>query len=342
MGSDSEDPGRPSSPDAPGISRRTLMRGASALGIAATAFRALPASAASGSRNFLGSNLNIFETIRSGETISGVAYPGVPGLRGIRMYGEHPTKNSDGSWTNHVRSTWPQPIPPGSTTPIANPGPVVYSIYPVIPDVMDGTLDRVLESLIGSAPPDSYLNCWHEALSLDYSQYPFVTSNAMYQLHARMNAKVRGSNVTYGSIFGGWDGDLPTLFRSAPPNLGFYGQDMYAFGGSGCSSGITAGMQHLDDFITRAKAKDTITPGYPKLLIPECNYAPDCSLTDHPALRGQWLEAVATRMHHYGSNSIGVLTFWRPGGGLSGAWDPSRPWGKSTINAMKTITTTIF
>ena len=341
MGSDSENTRRSASADVSGISRRALIGAAGALGIAAAALRALPASAASG-RSFLGSNLDVFETIRSGETISGVTYPGVTGLSGVRMYGEHPTQNSDGSWTDHVRSTWPQPIPPGSTTPITNPGPIVYTIYPVPAHVLDGTLFNTLKSLIGSAPPNSYLNCWQEALSLDYSQYPFITSDNMYQLHARMNTLVQGSNVTYGSIFGGWDKDLPTLFHSVPPNLGFYGQDMYTFGGTGCSSGIPAGMQHLEDFITGAKAKDTITPGYPKLLIPECNYAPDCSLTGDPALRGQWFEAVATRMHQYGSNSIGVLTFWNPTGGLSGPWDPSRPWGTSTINAMNTIINNIF
>jgi hypothetical protein len=207
---------------------------------------------------------------------------------------------------------------------------------------MDGTLYNTLKSLINSAPPNSYLNCWHEALSLDYSEYPFVTSDAMYQLHARMNTLVQGSNVTYGSIFGGKDSDLDMLFHSVPPNLGFYGQDLYATGGPSCTNGIAAGMQHLEDFITQAKAKDTITPGYPSLAIPECNYAPDCSLTGDPTLRGQWFEAVATRMHQYGSNSIGVLSFWNPSGPLSGPWDPNAPWYPSTVEAMNDITNNIF
>jgi hypothetical protein len=331
----SNNPERSSPPGASGITRRTFIRvasalgAASALGVVSAASRALPASAES--RNFLGSNLNIFQTIRSA----------VPGLYGIRLYGESPTLNSDGTWTDHVRSTWPQPIPPGSTTPIANPGPIMYSIYPDILHVLDGSLNDTLKSLIASAPPNSYLNCWHEALSLNYNQFPWVTSDNMYQLHCRMNTLVQGSNVTYGSIFGGWDADLPTLFKSVPPNLGFYGQDLYATSGSDCSSGITAGMKHLEDFITGAKAKDTIA-GYPKLLIPECNYAPDCSLTDDPTLRGEWLEAVANRMHEYGSNSIGVLTFWKADGPLSGPWDPTAPWYQSTVNDMNYITNNIF
>jgi len=207
---------------------------------------------------------------------------------------------------------------------------------------MDGTLYNTLKSLIDSAPPNSYLNCWHEALSLDYSQYPFVTSDAMYQLHARMNTLVQGSNVTYGSIFGGHASDLPTLFHSVPPNLGFYGQDLYTTHGPSCSSGIDTGMQHLEDFITQAKAKDTITPGYPSLMIPECNYAPDCSLTGDPTLRGQWFEAVATRMHQYGANSIGILSFWNPSGSLSGPWDPNASWYPSTVQDMNDIINNIF
>ena len=69
-------------------------------------------------------------------------------------------------------------------------------------------------------------------------------------------------------------------------------------------------------------------------MIPECNYAPDCSLTDHPTLRGQWFEAVANRMRTYGTNSIGVLTFWHTNGKVSGPWDPTAKWYPSTVSDM--------
>jgi hypothetical protein len=245
---------------------------------------------------------------------------------------------------------------------------MVYSIYPVPEHVLDGTLYDNLVSLISSAPPNSYLNTWHEALSLDYSQYPFITSDNMYQLHARMNTLVQQHatatdgvpNVIYGSIFGGGDGDLGMLFDSVPPDLGFYGLDLYAGGGPDCSSGIAAGIQHLKDFIDQAGPKDTSSAHYPKLVIPECNYSPDCSLLGEPedpgdpedagnsedpgdpTLRGQWFEAVANVMHQYGANSIGILTFWRDGGLDSGKWDPSKPWGHSTIDALNHIINTIF
>jgi hypothetical protein len=348
MESDSEDIGHSGSP---GISRRTLIRAAGTLGVAtgaaggvaaATAFRA-PAARAQSGGEFLGSNLDVFQAIQSV----------VPGLSGIRMYGEYPTQNSDGSWTNNVRSTWPQPIPSGSTTPIANTGPLVYSIYPIISDVLDGTLDSTLMSLIGSAPAGAYLNCWHEALSLaSDNQYPDITVQYLYLLHEYMNAlvhasnAVQGSSVTYGSIFGGNGSDLSTLFESVPPNLGFYGQDMYTQGTGSTSSGsgIDVGMEHLEDFITGAKAvaTNTTTPGYPSLMIPECNYAPDASLDDDPALRGQWFEAIATRMHTYGANAIGTLTFWNPSGSLSGPWDPTAAWYPSTVADMNDIINNIY
>jgi hypothetical protein len=91
-----------------------------------------------------------------------------------------------------------------------------------------------------------------------------------------------------------------------------------------------------------------------------CNYPADCSLLGEPGdpgdpedagdsedpgdptLRGQWFEAVANEMHQYGANSIGILTFWRDDGLDSGPWDPSKPWGHSTIGAMNYIINTIF
>jgi hypothetical protein len=306
------DPDRPSVPAASGLSRRTFIAAAGAVGIAATAFRAMPARAASGTQ-FLGSNRDIFADIRTGETVGGVTYPGVSGLSGVRIYGAKP--DGTNQETDHIPATWPSP-------PVSNAGPIVLSIYPVPEHVLDGSLFDTLGDLMASAPPGSYLTTWHEALSLPYPSY--ITSDSMYQLHARMNTIAQGTNVTYGSIFGG--GDLATLFESVPPNLGFYGLDLYG------NLGISAGMARLEDFITRARAKDTITPGYPKLVIPECN-------TPKKSERPDWFTSVCTRMHQYGSNSIGVLTFWNPTGPLSGPWDPT---DRNTIGAMNNIIGNIF
>ncbi len=314
-----------------GTSRRTFIGAAGALGIGAIAFPLSPASLAAQASTatkpagqFLGSNQDVFKEIRTGSVVNGVTYPGVPGLSGVRIYGLKPTKNpKTGAWTDHLAATWPQatrpPVP-------ANPGPIVYSIYPVPEHVMDGSLNKALENLIGSAPAGSYLTCWHEALSLQYPS--FITSNAMYQLHARMNTMCQGTNVTYGAIFGGGP-PLATLLRSAPPNLGYYGLDLYG------NLGITEGMARLNSFIELTRPKDTVTPGYPRLMIPECNMPVTPKIDQRP----QWFTQVCQRMHQYGSHSIGVLTFWGGPGKLGGPWLPT---DKATINAMNNIIKTIF
>jgi hypothetical protein len=305
---------------APGVSRRTLIGAAGALGIAATGFRALSARAATSATEtaaaeFLGSDENVFKDIRDGEKISGVQYPGVPGLRGVRIYGEQPdgTKKKP---IDRLAKSWPKP-------PVANAGPIVYSIYPVPEHVFNGELKGALEKLIASAPAGAYLTTWHEALSLPYPSY--ITSESMYKLHAYMNTLTRKANpqVTYGSIFGG--GELETLFKSVPPNLGFYGLDLYA------NEGIEKGLARLDEFITLAAPKDT-RHHYPKLMLPECN-------TPAKSERPEWFESVCKRMHAYGSHSVGVLTFWNRTGPLSGPWDPT---DKKTIAAMNDIIDHIF
>jgi hypothetical protein len=302
-------------PAASGVSRRTLIGAAGALGIAATAFRGLPATAAAAPAvhtQFLGSDQDVFKEIKDGETIGGVTYAGVPGLSGVRIYGEKPT--GKGSEKDHIAKAWPAPPVPGA-------GPIVYSIYPVPHHVLDGSLYDDLKRLIDSAPPGSYLTTWHEALSLKYPAY--ITSEHMYQLHARMNTLVKGTNVTYGPIFGG--GDLAHLLSSAPPNLGFYGLDLYA------NDGIDRAMDRLEQFIALARKKDTKT-GYPKLMIPECN-------TPTVAERPEWFKTVCRRMHTYGSQSIGVLTFWHKHGKLSGPWLPK---DTKTVDAMNDIIGHIF
>jgi hypothetical protein len=255
----------------------------------------------------------VFKDIKYGQKISGVRYPGVPGLRGVRIYGLQP--DGPEKETDRIAKTWPTP-------PVAKAGPICYSIYPVPEHVFNGDLHDALGKLIASAPPGSYLTTWHEALSLPYPSY--VTSDNMHKLHAYMNAMTHGTNVTYGSVFGG--GDLAKLFKSVPPNLGFYGLDLYG------NEGIHKGMARLEEFIKLAKPKDTKTPGYPKFMIPECN-------TPKKAERPEWFNSVCGRMHRYGAHSIGVLTFWNPAGPLSGPWEPK---DKKTVAAMNDIINNIF
>lgn len=307
-------------PAASGLSRRGLIGVAGAVGITA-ALRALPAAAATGlasapagHRSFLGSDHDVFKEIKYGQTINGVKYPGVPGLSGVRVYAAKPT--GPHMMVDHIAKKWPEPPVPGA-------GPIVYSIYPVPQHVLDGSLDHALKQLIDTAPPGSYLTTWHEALSLKFPRY--ITSEHMYQLHARMNTLARGTHVTYGSIFGG--GDLAHLFRSVPPDLGFYGLDLYL----DAKERIGQAMDRLEQFIAMAKKKDT-RHHYPKLMIPECN-------THVEARRPEWFTTVCQRMHGYGSHSVGVLTFWHKHGPLSGPWLPK---DRKTIDAMAAITDHIF
>lgn len=304
-------------------SRRSFLRGASTLGLAVAAFPAVsevPAAAAAPPAQFLGSDQRIFKEIRSGETVKGVKYPGVPGLSGLRIYGVKPTgKHHE---TNHIAAHWPQPTPPPEP---AHPGPSVYSIYPVPADVMSGqgaAFDAV-KNLISTAPAGSYLTCWHEALSLKYPKY--ITSNTIYQLHARMNTLTKQLNpgLTYGAIFGG--GDLTTLLHSAPPSLGFYGLDLYG------NEGIDAGLNRLETFITLARKKDTVH-GYPRIMLPECN-------SPINSQRPEWFKRVAKRMKEYGSNSAGILTFWNGKGTIGAKWNPT---DKATIDAMNDVVKHIF
>jgi hypothetical protein len=168
----------------------------------------------------------------------------------------------------------------------------------------------------------------------------------MKSLHSTLNQMCRRSsnsaNITYGSIFGP-NADFfvdPSQMSSSmcppkaalrywdsvPDDLGFYGIDVYGDGAvnsnstSGGADDINGNMCFLDAFINNAEIFTANGPanGYPKILIAEAND------NSSDANRVAWFESVAMRMHEYGSNAVGILTFW---GGVhaaqSGSWDPT-------------------
>lgn len=208
--------------------------------------------------------------------------------------------------------------------PIHGPGTrMLVSVYPDLRDLLVGRLDRQIRDMIAGAPPGSMLNAWHEVLSLPYRQR-YLTPANIYQMHCRMDSLCRGSNVTYGCLLGG--GDLRYLMRTVPPDLGYYGLDLY--GNLGIRKHPRWGhpLQRWMQFRELARTKDK-AHGYPWLVIGETN-CPD------RAVRADWFKLIASRMHAYGTHAKALLTFWADHGGLSGPWDPT---DRITINALRGI-----
>jgi hypothetical protein len=317
------------------VSRRTFVGAVGAAGILAASARVLPAEQAAKSAHcFFGSSARVFLDIQRGEIIPGTNPPvhsrPVPGLRGVRIYGVRP--DSRGS---HLARRWP--AGPSPTTQ----GPIVYSIYPPLQSVIDSdrATMRAIQNIIDTAPPNSYLNAWHEALSLPASTPRDATPARLKLVHSKLNEMCqKSSNVTYGALFGGDANFLvhhnmplpagcppkagkPHVWQSVPDDLGFYGIDVYG------GNAIDKNMCFLETFISNAKLK--ARNGYPKIVIGETNN----KSTD--ANRVEWFERVAERMHRYGSHAVGILTFWGDAHApLSGPWDPSR---SKVINGMNHV-----
>jgi hypothetical protein len=291
---------------------------------------------------FFGSNQDVFLQIKYGLDDNGRQDPvdihSVPGLNGIRIYGTKPADQE----SILPPTSWPA----GPTYVISNPrpytipysGPIVYSIYPDPRQVLepDSVALANINSLIASAPPNSYLNAWHEGLSLKHPDY--ITGGqqgSLFALHTILNSACLGTNVTYGAILSTTD-----PWDSVPDNLGFYGFDVY--------NNLGTGLTQLDGLINTAKSHFTCAssgtcppgtvPGYPNVLIGETNMPPNAT-TGSTALRGPWFEDVCNRMKTYGTNAIGVLTFWKDGGNLGGPW---LPFDTTTEDDMSNCADTIF
>lgn len=200
---------------------------------------------------------------------------------------------------------------------------LLMSVYPDVPDLLAGRLDKRIRRMIAGAPPGSMLNAWHEVLSLPYKQR-YLTPSNVYQMHRKMNSLCQGSHVTYGCLLGG--GDLTYLMRYVPPNLGYYGIDLY--GNLGCRKRPRwmHPFHRWTQFRDLARTKDRAN-GYPWLVIGEtnCPYQP---------VRSDWFKLIASWMHDYGGHAMALFTFWSAHGGLSGRWDPT---DRATINALKEI-----
>jgi hypothetical protein len=334
------------------LTRRAFIGAAGAAGLGLAAVRYLPATPASASaagKCFLGSNADVFLEIRDGDGLDGGGpvtngpnLTTVPGLRGVRLYGAKP----DSSGNNQLATAWPAGPSP------ADQGPMVYSIYPMPDTVLKSSnpdhTDTInaIKNIIATAPPNSYLNAWHEALTLRGSTPPNATAVIMKSLHSALNELCQGTGVTYGSIFGSGSNanfltgsntapscppptgpDVPHMWESVPDDLGFYGIDPYG------NDNIGTYLCYLDTFITNAK--DFAAGGYPNILIAETNNNKNST----PANRATWFGDVAARLHTYGANAVGMLTFWNPSGNLSGPWDGT---DATVIDEMNNIINIVF
>jgi hypothetical protein len=234
-------------------------------------------------------------------------------FRGVRVYaGGGALRHNAG--VNVFPTPWPDY---GSHTRL------LLSVYPDLGDLLAGRLDHQIRAMIADAPAGSMLNAWHEVLSLPYKQH-YLTPGNVYRMHAKMNSLCHGSHVTYGSLLGG--GDLRRLMHHVPPDLGYYGIDLYGNLGIHKHPRWQHPFHRWTQFRELAREKDRHRR-YPRLVIGETN-CPD------KALRPDWLKLVASWMHAYGSHATAMFTFWSAHGGLSGRWDPH---DAATIKAMRYI-----
>lgn len=325
------------------ISRRTFVAAAGAAfagavvggtGIVAATARALPARAST-PVHFFGSTAGPFNEIRSGVVpgVQGLFEP-VPGLLGIRLYGEYPVKEGN-RLVNRLARRWPAGPSP------ATQGPMVYSIYPLLDTMVPGhpgykATIKAIRNIIATAPPHSYLTAWHEALNHNKLTPPGATPAKMRALHSTLNRMCQGTNVTYGSIFGGSPKFFTAEWNSVPKDLGFYGIDVYGGGttGNGKSGGrrtMRKNMGIFDNFITAAKKH--ASSGYPKIIVAETNN------NSSDANRVAWFTDVAERMRKYGTNAVGILTFWHDNPrSLSGPWPPNpNPSDRTVMHGMNYV-----
>ncbi len=230
-------------------------------------------------------------------------------FRGIRYYA-----GGGGANVNVFPTPWP----------IYGPGTrMLMSVYPDLRQLLDGQLDKQIRDMIAGAPAGSMLTAWHEVLSLKYRQR-YLTPANVYRMHRKMNALCRGSNVTYGCLLGG--GDLRYLMQYLPPNLGFYGLDLYGNLGVRLHPRWQHPIDRWIQFSKLARTKDKVR-GYPWLVIGETN----CPVR---SARPAWFKLIASLLHDYGPRGLAFYTFWSDNAHLGGPWDPT---DRATINALKGI-----
>lgn len=182
-----------------------------------------------------------------------------------------------------------------------------WSTYPKHDDLLSGSLDSLYATALRNAPPGSLLTAWHEPeLHSGRSTGPTMAELADINRYLLAFTHAHTSNVLFGSVItahadAGW----------CIPGLDFYGVDSYDWQG------------HADP-ATELSNWSARMPDGPRV-VAETN-------TMTASKRPSWFEGEYEWLKANGG--IAMMTFWNPGGGLSG---PFLPDDAATITILNQI-----
>ena len=234
-------------------------------------------------------------------------------------------------WRQHLyqivngKIVWPSvngPIPTKwPAAPTTTPGVLgFYTIYPNPDQLLAGRIDTQIKAMIKDAPPQSMLTAYAEADANPGSGGQFaplgLTRDKLLKVHAKVYSLCAGSNVRYGAVNCGY-GTANASF--VVPGLDFYGLDIY----EPCDPGVMNALNQWRVTISNVQPR-------PTLCIAECN-------SSTPSRRPFWFSAIFGWLKCYekGYGKVAaMMTYWNPGGPLSGPWLPS---DTATIDALKSI-----
>lgn len=327
--------------------RRTILRVAGALGIAGTAFRAMPASAATASRalaasaaagsripGFAGANLAAFTAM-----ITKSPEPPTPPT-GARVYLDAVTFPNTKGYAN---VKWPD------IAGIHNsPAHALVSIRPEVEMLLGGKFDADLHAFMKNAPkgPSSLLTMWHECATFtlsvpQYPKHPELYREGLRHLQRLAAGEIKGfgpTDVKVGVIdinpsylhhynhHNSNPADVYATWMAA--NLDWYGCDLYDNRSLDLSA--FAELNAFRELINKLPGSKPNADS--PVNLPECNSRPDpvhhtstrktagptgYRRSDFFHFAWAWLQRIGP-----GGHSCGLLGFWGGTGGEGSPWPP--------------------
>jgi hypothetical protein len=217
--------------------------------------------------------------------------------------------------TDDIPVSWPMfPQSPWGT----------LSLRPSRGALLSGRLDRAIRRLVRSAPPHSQLTIDHENIDgggkANPLRYPPSIHNAVsfVRMQRHMERLCKGTNVRFGVLAIG-----PV---SGPAEKWIYGGDDW-FGYDIYDNKLywnrdgTLNERKLWGRLSGDLAAFRRISGrrHPFITIGETNSPRDAHRANWFGYIARWFDT------HNGETPARILTYWTPGGRLSGAWPPSRP-----------------